>query len=82
MVDLNKVASFDQGKRYAKRIDPESRRLNRISNSDVAGDALVEAILAEDSESRYAGSQRRSVLCSTANKSNMYSTGRGPSSLI
>jgi len=43
VVDLDKITSLDQRECDAKRIHPKSRRIDRISKGNVAGDAFIEA---------------------------------------
>lgn len=50
MVDQDEIRLVDQRESNTEWIDPKAIGVNRISESNVAGDTLVEAILPEDAE--------------------------------
>jgi len=50
MVDEDQVGFCYQAEGVAERVHPEAVRLHRVAEGDVAGDAFVEAVFAEDAE--------------------------------
>ncbi|KAH3664244.1 hypothetical protein OGAPHI_004596 [Ogataea philodendri] len=51
LVDVDHVLSLEKSKVVSKRIDPESVWINRVSDGDVTGSSLGEALTSEDTES-------------------------------
>ena len=49
-VHLDQVAGFDHGEGKAEWVDPECRRVNRVTEGDVPGNAFVIPEFAEDAE--------------------------------
>lgn len=49
-VDEDQVRGLDQAEGGAERVHPERVGVHRVAERDVAGDAFVEAIFAEDAE--------------------------------
>ena len=49
-VHENQIRGLDQAEGGAQRVHPERVRMDRITQRDVAGDALVETVFAEDAE--------------------------------
>lgn len=50
VVDLDEIGRLDLGEGDAEGVDPEGGRVDGVAQGDVARDAFVEAILAEDAE--------------------------------
>ena len=50
MVDENQVGFGDEAEGAAEGVHPEAVGLHGVAEGDVAGNAFVEAVLAEDSE--------------------------------
>jgi hypothetical protein len=50
MIDLDQITGFDLAKGNTEWVHPECVRIDRITQGDVTGDTLIEAVLAEDAE--------------------------------
>lgn len=51
VIDQDKIGSLDKREGKTKGIYPEGSRINRITNGDMTGNTLIEAVLAKDAES-------------------------------
>lgn len=50
VVDQDKIGGLDERESKTEGVDPESCRINGITNGDVTGNTLIEAVLAKDTE--------------------------------
>lgn len=50
LVDEDQVGCFDQAERGAEGVHPEGVRVYGVAECDVAGDAFIQAVFAEDAE--------------------------------
>lgn len=50
VIHEDEIRALDHAEGHAERVHPEGRRVDRVSESDVSGDAFVVAEFAEDAE--------------------------------